>query len=84
MPTPPVLLPTRIDEGHGPGVMYRIQGDLVPVLHIRVDGSMPIYFEHHVILWKDPALNLGVKAMAGGIKRMVAGMPLHPESAGRL
>ena len=76
MPTPPVLLPTRIDEGHGPGIMYRIQGDLVPVLHLRVDGSMPVYFEHHVILWKDPGMQVGMHQMKGAFKRLIAGMPV--------
>jgi uncharacterized protein (AIM24 family) len=76
MPTPPVLLPTRVDEGHGPGLMYRIQGDLVPVLHIRADGSVPVYFEHHVILWKDPGMQVGMHQMKGAFKRLIAGMPV--------
>ena len=54
MPQPPQLLPTKVEDGAGPGLSYRIDGELVPVLHLRLDGSMPVYFEHHVILWKDP------------------------------
>jgi uncharacterized protein (AIM24 family) len=56
--------------------MYRIQGDLVPVLHVRIDGSMPIYFEHHVILCKDPAMQVGMHKLKGAFKRVIAGMPV--------
>ena len=84
---PPILLPTKVDEGAGPGLRYRIEGELVPVLHIRIDGSMPIFFEHHVILWKDPALMIGMHRMAGGFKRLIAGMPIfmtETQGAGEL
>ncbi len=76
MTQPPVLLPTRIEEGSGPGLLYRIEGELVPVLHLRLDGSTRVYFEHHVVLWKDPAMLIGMHPMAGGFKRLVAGMPI--------
>jgi len=54
MNNPPQLLPTNHD-GAAPGLRYRIQGELVPVLHVALDGSVPVYFEHHVVLWKRPA-----------------------------
>ncbi|MBS1700844.1 MAG: AIM24 family protein [Armatimonadetes bacterium] len=79
----PVAKQTNVmDENFG-GVTYHIQGELVPVLQIEV-SDMPVYFEHHILLWKDPALNIGVKSLAGGLKRMVAGMPLFMvETQGR-
>lgn len=70
---PPQLLPTNHD-GVAPGVTYRIQGELVPVLHIWLDGSIPVFFEHHVVLWKDPPLQIGLHGK-GVFKRMIAGMP---------
>jgi len=76
MPTPPTILPTKIDEGTGPGLTYRIEGELVPVLHVRTDGSLPIFFEHHVILWKDPAMQVGMHHLQGAFKRVIAGMPV--------
>ena len=76
MSAPPALLPTKIDEGRGPGLVYRVDGELVPVLFIKVDGSTPIYFEHHVILWKDPAMQIGIHKMAGAFKRIISGMPI--------
>jgi hypothetical protein len=32
-PRPPQLLPTTVTEGQAPGVGYRIEGELVPVLY---------------------------------------------------
>ncbi len=52
-PTPPTILPTKIDEGHGPGLTCRIEGELVPVLHVRTDGGMPIFIEHHLVIVTD-------------------------------
>jgi uncharacterized protein (AIM24 family) len=76
MQTPPQLLPTQVQEGQAPGIRYRIDGELVPALHAWLDGSVPIFFEHHVVLWKDPGLDIGIRAMKGAFKRMVAGMPI--------
>jgi len=87
MPQPPVLLPTKIDEGQAPGVAYRVEGELVPVLHVRLDGSVRLFFEHHVVLWKDPGLQIGIHQMKGAFKRVIAGMPIfmtETESPGEI
>jgi uncharacterized protein (AIM24 family) len=81
MQQPPTLLPTQVEQGVGPGLTYRIDGDLVPVLHLQLDGSMRVYFEHHVILWKDPALIVGLHPLAKGFKRVVAGMSIFMTEA---
>lgn len=65
MQQPPQLLPTSLEGGQAPGVRYRIDGELVPGLHTWLDGQVPVFFEHHVVLWKDPQLNIGVKSMKG-------------------
>src|SRR6202000_3125061 len=41
----------------------------------------PIYFEHHILLWKHPAVRIGLKAMAGMLKRMIAGMQVFVTEA---
>ena len=74
-PEPPQLLPTTVADGSAPGVYYRIDGELVPVLRIWLDGSVPVFFEHHVVLWKEPALSIGIKGN-GAVKRMIAGVQL--------
>ena len=80
MNNPPQLLPTDHD-GAAPGLRYRIQGELVPVLHIWRDGSVPVFVEHHVVLWKDPGLSSGLLSR-GGVKRMLAGLPVLLTEAG--
>jgi uncharacterized protein (AIM24 family) len=76
----PVLLPTVArDETFG-GVTYHIEGELVPVLHVEM-GAMPVYFEHHILLWKDPIVNIGLKQLQGAFKRILSGMPVFMTQA---
>jgi uncharacterized protein (AIM24 family) len=87
MDKPPVLLPTRVEAGSAPGVSYTIDGEIVPVLHIRLDGTTNVFFEHHVVLWKGPEVVIGMHPLAGGFKRVVAGMPIfmtETQSAGEV
>jgi uncharacterized protein (AIM24 family) len=77
MPAAPELLPTQIAEGRAPGLAYRLEGELVPALHMNLDGSVPVYFEHHVLLWKYPEMQIGTHPLKKGLKRRVfGGMPL--------
>jgi uncharacterized protein (AIM24 family) len=88
MPSAPRILPTSIQEGSAPGVKYRLEGELVPVLHMALDGQLPVYFEHHVLLWKYPNLQIGLHPLKKGLKRRVfGGMPLlllEAQSAGEV
>ncbi|MCV7179776.1 hypothetical protein CG716_22275 [Mycolicibacterium sphagni] len=84
---PPQLQPTTVTSGQAPGVGYAIQGELVPVLHVRLNGSVPVFFEHHVVLWKNPDLQIGIHQLRGAFKRVVAGMPIlltETQSAGEI
>ena len=77
MPSAPQILPTQIQQGSAPGVNYRLEGELVPVLHMALDGRVPVYFEQHVLLWKYPELVIGLHPLGRGLKRRVfGGMPL--------
>lgn len=77
MPTAPTILPTQIAEGRAPGLQYRLEGELVPVLHMALDGRVPVYFEHHVLLWKYPSMQIGLHPLRKGLKRRaLGGMPL--------
>ena len=88
MPTAPTILPTQITQGSAPGLNYRLEGELVPVLHMALNGEVPVYFEHHVLLWKYPSLQIGLHPLKKGLKRRVfGGMPLlliEAQSAGEL
>jgi len=71
----PELIPTSARDASDAGVTYHIQGELVPVLSVELQ-QMPIYFEHHVLLWKDPSVQIGLKSLAGAFKRLIAGLPI--------
>jgi len=71
----PTLHPTRVRDETFAGVTYHLEGELVPVLHVELQQAS-LYFEHHVLLWKHPQLEIGVRAMKGTIKRMFAGLPI--------
>lgn len=71
----PVLLPTAAQNESFGGVVYHIQGELVPALSVEL-SAMPVFFEHHVLLWKDPQVQVGVKAVKGAFKRVMAGIPV--------
>ncbi len=88
MPSAPHMLPTSIADGAAPGLKYRLEGELVPVLHMELDGQTSVYFEHHVLLWKYPTLEIGLHPLKKGLKRRVfGGMPLlllEVQSAGEV
>ena len=63
------------------GVHYKIEGPLVPVLEMSI-GSVPVYFEHHVLLWKDPNVAIQIRPMKGAFKRMLAGLPIFLTETG--
>lgn len=74
MPVPVAIPESAKDEAFG-GVTYHITGDIVPVLNIDLQNT-PVYFEHHVLLWKDPQVEIGLKSLKGALKRVLAGMPV--------
>ena len=80
MPGLPTLMPTKASGESFGGVTYHIDGELVPVLSIDV-SSMPVYFEHHILLWKNPAVRISLKALKGALKRMIAGMQIFVTQA---
>jgi uncharacterized protein (AIM24 family) len=44
-------------------------------------AGVSVYFEHHILLWKEPNVAIGIKALAGGFKRVMAGMPIFMTEA---
>ncbi|MBV9270784.1 MAG: AIM24 family protein, partial [Candidatus Eremiobacteraeota bacterium] len=57
----PRLMPTRAEGETFGGVTYHIDGELVPVLTVDVSQT-PIFFEHHILLWKHPQVAIRLKA----------------------
>ena len=69
----PEPISTDIRDETFAGVTYHIRGQLVPELQIEL-SSAPVMFEHHVLLWKEPAVNIELRKLPGGIKRKIAGL----------
>jgi uncharacterized protein (AIM24 family) len=53
----------------------QIEGEIVPVAEITLGENDSIFFEHHVMLWKDESVRMEVMPLSGGVKRALAGMP---------
>lgn len=53
----------------------QVEGEVVPVAEMALAQGDAVYFEHHVLLWKDPTVPMTVMQLPGGVKRMLAGMP---------
>ncbi|HUW40212.1 MAG TPA: AIM24 family protein [Rectinemataceae bacterium] len=58
------------------GLSYHLEGELVPVLTVDLNGGTTVYFEHHILLWKHIGVNVGVRSMKGLAKRMLAGIQI--------
>jgi uncharacterized protein (AIM24 family) len=67
----PVRLPTVNLDGAYAGVTHHIEGELVPILQVKLDAA-PIYLEHHALLWKDPKVEIGTESLKEAVKRTVA------------
>ena len=53
----------------------QVEGEIVPVADITLAAGDSVYFEHHVLLWKDPEVLLSAVPLDGVVKRLLAGMP---------
>jgi uncharacterized protein (AIM24 family) len=58
-----------------------IEGELVPVVDIMLGNQMPIYFEHHILLWKHPGVQIGFRSMRGAARRFFAGLQIFISEA---
>src|SRR5580700_1138432 len=76
----PVLKATTAQAEAFAGVTYHIDGELVPVLTVEL-SNVSIYFEHHILLWKDTQTQIGVKSLSGAFKRVLSGMPVFMTEA---
>jgi uncharacterized protein (AIM24 family) len=77
----PLLLSTSARNETYAGVTYHLDGELVPVLTIELGPDQGVYFEHHTLLWKHPAVAISIRPMKGALKRMMAGMQIYVTGA---
>lgn len=62
-------------------LVIHIDGELVPVVDIMLGNQLPIYFEHHILLWKHPGVQIGFKSIRGAGKRFFAGLQIFISEA---
>lgn len=62
-------------EFHFGQSLCQVEGEVVPVAEIDLGAGDAVFFEHHVMLWKDERVPLSVMSLQGGAKRALAGMP---------
>src|SRR5215831_12194724 len=53
----------------------QVEGEIVPVAEINLGHGDSVFFEHHIMLWKDDQVPLTVMSLSGGMRRAFAGMP---------
>jgi uncharacterized protein (AIM24 family) len=63
---------TKIEFGSS---SCQVEGEVVPVAEIHLGRGDSVYFEHHVMLWKEDHVPLTVMSLPGGLQRAFAGMP---------
>jgi uncharacterized protein (AIM24 family) len=69
----PEPIPSSVHQETFAGVTYHIRGELVPELQIEI-SDRGVFFEHHVLLWKQTSLDIELKKLPGAIKRKIAGL----------
>jgi len=62
-------------EIHFSSSTCQVEGEIVPAAEINLGAGDAIFFEHHVMLWKEEQVRLSVMPLAGGMKRVLGGMP---------
>jgi uncharacterized protein (AIM24 family) len=53
----------------------QIEGEIVPVAELTLAQGDAVFFEHHVMLWKEPGVPMSALNTGGGLKRSLGGMP---------
>lgn len=61
----------------------QIEGTYVPVADFNLAEGDGVYFAHHVLLWRDPGVLVGVRTLPGVLNRALCGVPVvMTEAAG--
>jgi len=55
--------------------VYQVDGTVVPVADVNLGAGESVFFEHHVMLWKDENVAMSVMTAPGGMKRLVGDLP---------
>jgi uncharacterized protein (AIM24 family) len=55
--------------------VLQLDGTVVPVADIDLGPGETVFFEHHVMLWKDENVAMSVMSAPGGAKRLLGDLP---------
>jgi uncharacterized protein (AIM24 family) len=55
--------------------VFQIEGSIVPVADVELGSGDSVFFEHHVMLWKDEQVSMSVMDAPGGARRLLADLP---------
>ena len=58
-----------------------VEGELVPVVDIELGARTSVYFEHHILLWKQPQVRLGFMGLQNAGKRFFSGLQIFISTA---
>lgn len=64
----------------GNGSTCQVEGEIVPIAELTLAQGDAIFFEHHLLLWKEEALPLSSMSLSGGsgtLSRLLGGMPFR-------
>src|SRR5512135_1606566 len=50
----------------------QVEGEIVPAAEINLGPGDSVFFEHHVMLWKEERVAMSVMPLSGGFKRVLA------------
>jgi uncharacterized protein (AIM24 family) len=59
----------------------KIEGELVPVVDVELGTQQTVYFEHHILLWKQPNVTLGFMGIQNAAKRFFSGLQIFISTA---
>jgi uncharacterized protein (AIM24 family) len=59
----------------------KVEGELVPVVDVELGRQQTVYFEHHILLWKQPNVTLGFMGLKNAGKRFFAGLQIFISTA---
>jgi uncharacterized protein (AIM24 family) len=59
----------------------KVEGELVPVVDVELGSRQTVYFEHHIVLWKQPNVTLGFMGLQNAAKRFFAGLQIFISTA---
>jgi uncharacterized protein (AIM24 family) len=55
--------------------VFQLDGTVVPVADLHLGTGETVFFEHHVMLWKDDNVAMSVMSAPGGMKRLLGNLP---------